>query len=417
MNPLYETIFTLTNAAIHPSSAKSVTSVLDWIELLDLLRRGKLHGITYKTIASLPEAKDAPEDFLTAWKADTFRNGMKQLASTQELRHILKIAGEQKLTPVLFKGIVLAALYPEPSMRFSSDADIFIPVDQRPSMEQLLTSQGYTLVPEASKEHVPVYHINTGNRCLKIELHDCLWEDYTGTQADILESLQLTAPDTLLTLSPLGIPVLTLGHTEHLIYQIFHIAKHFAFEGLRLRFLTDLTLFINTYKNDIDFTRFWNTMELLGYSSFCDSLFRICSHYLGLSDVILPSSKKREPLNETFLEDIILAGKVGDHQVHNWASTDLLVSYFMRDNQASSGLKHKLEIFFPMPSALKDKFSYAKKCPLLLPIAWIHRFFSALRYSILCKKQSQSASDVLSNAEYRLTLMKSVGLVDIKNSK
>jgi len=413
MNPLYETIFTLTNAAIHPSSAKPVTSVSDWVELLDLLRRGKLHGITYKTVSTLTETKTAPEGFLTAWKADTFRSGMKQLASTQELQHILKLAGEQNLTPVLFKGIVLADLYPEPSMRFSSDADIFIPVDQRPSMEQLLVSQGYVLIPGASKEHVPVYHINSGNRCLKIELHDCLWEDYTGTQADILESLQLTAPDTLLTLSPLGIPVLTLGHTEHLIYQIFHIAKHFAFEGLRLRFLTDLTLFINTYKSEIDFTRFWNTMELLGYSAFCDSLFRICNRYLEMSDCVL-SSKEDLPLNEAFLEDIVLAGKVGDHQINNWASTDMLAAYFMRDNKASSGLKHKLEIFFPMPSALKDKFSYAKKCPLLLPIAWIHRFFSALRYSILCKKQNQSASDVLSNAEYRLALMKSVGLIETK---
>ena len=339
---------------------------------------------------------------------------MKQLASTQELRRILKLANEQNLTPVLFKGIVLAALYPEPSMRFSSDADIFIPSDQRPAMEQLLVSQGYTLIPGASKEHVPVYHINAGNRYLRIELHDCLWEDYTGTQADILESLQLTSPDTLLTLFPLGIPVLTLGHTEHLIYQLFHIAKHFAFEGLRLRFLTDLTLFINTYKREIDFTRFWSAMELLGYSSFCDSLFRICIHYLSMSDDVLPSSKGNPPLNEAFLEDIVLAGKVGDSQVNNWASTDMLASYFMRNNTASSGLKHKLEILFPMPSALKDKFSYAKKCPLLLPIAWIHRFFNAFRYSILCKKQNQSASDVLSNAEYRLELMKSVGLIETK---
>ena len=88
--------------------------------------------------------------------------------------------------------------------------------------------------------------------------------------------------------------------------------------------------------------------------------------------------------------------------------------YFMHNTKASSGIKRKLEIFFPMPADLKGKFSYAKNCPVLLPIAWIHRFFSALHYSVLCRLKKQSASDVLSNAEYRLSLMKSVGLVDTK---
>ena len=414
MKPLYDAIFTFTKAAIHRQQPDSVYTADDWSELFLLLRRGKLQGITYKTVSSLPEAKNAPEQFLTAWKSAVFQNGMKQLSATQEIRSVLQRATEQGLTPVLFKGLVLAALYPEPSMRFSGDSDIFIPADQRPAMERLLVSLGYTLIPEASKEHVPVYHINTGNRYLTIELHDCLWEDYTGTQADILASLNLTAPDSLVTLSPFGFPIVTLGHTEHLIYQIFHIAKHFAFEGLRLRFLTDLTLFINAYKDSIDFPFFRKTMERLGYSSFTDVLFNLCCFRLGLTEEVLTPQQKKLQVNEMLIEDILLAGKVTAYKVDNWASTDLLASYFMRDRGASSGTQHKLEIFFPMPSALKDKFSYAKKCPLLLPVAWIHRFFSAFRYSMQCKNKNQSASDVLSNAEYRLALMKSVGLVDTK---
>ncbi len=414
MKPLYEAIFTLTKAAILRQQPDSVCGIDDWQELFLLLRSGKLQGVTYKTVSSLPEAKNAPEHFLTAWKTTVFQNGMKQLSSTQEVRFVLQRATERGLAPVLFKGLVLAALYPEPSMRFSSDADIYIPTEQRLSMEQLLTSLGYALIPEASKEHVPVYRINTGNRCLTIELHDCLWEDYTGTQANILDSLHLTAPDTFITQSPFGFPILTLGHTEHLIYQIFHMAKHFAFEGLRLRFLTDLTLFVNAYKNEVDFVRFWDTMEKLGYSSFALALLNICYCHLGLTEGILTPQQKKKTVNEMVTEDILLVGKVTAYKVENWASTDLLASYFMRDRGASSGTQHKLEIFFPMPSALKDKFSYARKCPLLLPVAWIHRFFSAFLYSMQCKKNNQSASDVLSNAEYRLALMKSVGLVDTK---
>lgn len=414
MDPVYQNIFALTKAAIFCQAPEGLHAPTDWTQQFDLLRRGKLHGIVYKTVSQLPDEHRPDQNLINAWKVDSFQKGFQQLAATQEVRHVLQAATKQGIYPVLFKGLALAALYPEPSMRFTSDADLFISEDQRPAMEELLITLGYTKAPGASKDHVPVYRINTDNRCLSIELHDCLWEDYTGAQAEILKSINFTNPETLLEVSPFGFPIRTLGHEEHLVYQVFHIAKHFAFEGLRLRFLTDITLFVNAYKNQIDFDHFWQSMDKLGYSSFCGALFKICSTYLGMTDSVLKPEHTALPINEQLIVDIVLAGKVGEHQIENWASTHMLASYFMRDNKTSSGIKRKLEIFFPMPSELKDKFSYAKKCPILLPVAWIHRFFSALRYSILCKLKKQSATDVLSNAEYRLSLMKSVGLVDEK---
>ena len=414
MNPAYQNIFTLAKAAILRQAPEDIHTPVDWTETIDLLRRGKLQGIVYKTASELPDESRPEPGFLNGWKVDSFRNGFKQLASTQEVRRVIEAANKQNLYPILFKGLILAALYPEPSMRYSSDADMFIPENQRPAMEELLISLGYIKILEASKEHVPVYHINKENQYLTIELHDCLWEDYTGAQAEVLHSLDFTNPDTLLELSPFGFPIHTLGHEEHLAYQVFHIAKHFAFEGMRLRFLTDITLFVNAYKDQINFEHFWQSMNKLGYCEFCGAMFKICNTYLGMTDSVLKPEHAVLPINKQLLADIVLAGKIGEHQTENWASTDMLAAYFMRENKASSGIKRKLEIFFPMPSELKDKFSYAKKYPILLPIAWIHRFFSAARYSILCKLKKQSASDVLSNAEYRLSLMKSVGLVDEK---
>ena len=414
MNPVYTNIFALTKAAIFRQTPENLCTTADWTQQYDLLRRGKLNGIVYKTVSELPEEHRPEPNFFNAWKISTFQSGFKQLAATQEIRHVLQTANSKNLFPVLFKGLVLAALYPEPSMRFTSDADLYISEEQRPAMEELLIGLGYAKVPGASKEHVPVYHINTGNRCLSIELHDCLWEDYTGIQAEILQSINLTNPATLQEIAPFGFPIRTLGHEEHLIYQVFHIAKHFAFEGMRLRFLTDITLFVNAYHEQIDWTHFWQSLDKLEYSAFCSSIFKICNTHLGMIDISLKPEYAALPINEQLLTDIVLAGKVMELQVENWASTGMLASYFMKNTKASSGIKRKLEIFFPMPFALKDKFSYAKKYPILLPVAWIHRFFSALRYSILCKLKKQSASDVLSNAEYRLSLMKSVGLVDEK---
>lgn len=414
MNPLYQNILELTKDAILHDNTEPFQEPVDLQQLYSLLCRGKVQGIVYRTAYNLLFDENTNSQLFDVWKKNVIQNGVAQLAATQEIGHVLTSAEKIGLSPVLFKGLVLASLYPEPSMRFTSDADLFIPHKQRSAMEELLLSLGYTMIVTASKDHVPVYCINNNNRCLSIELHDCLWEDYTGLQADILESLDLANSNSLITISPFGFPICTLGHTEHLIYQLFHIAKHFSFEGMRLRFLTDITLFINAYKNEIDFPRFWEAMNMLGYTLFCCSILKICSTYLGLDKTVILPEYKDILISDELIDDILLAGKITKFQTENWASTDMLANYFMHNSKASSGTKRKFEIFFPMPSDLKDKFSYARKYPFLLPIAWIHRFFSALHYSILCKSKKYSASDVLSNAEYRLTLMKSFGLVDTK---
>lgn len=250
---------------------------------------------------------------------------------------------------------------------------------------------------------------------LKIELHDRLWEDYIGELTETLDNLQLTAQDNLISVECFGIPMVTLGYEQHLIYQIFHIAKHFSFEGLPLRYLTDLTLYVNSYAHQINYEHFWLVMEQLKYAVFCDAIFKICNQYLGMCSDILSPFHTKYPLNQQLLEDIILAGRTENATSEAWASTDMLVAYFMRNNKyIASPTKHKLQILFPSSADLKDKFSYAKKHKFLLPVAWIHRFFSALQYSILCRKKGISAAQVLNKAEYKLSLMAQVGLVDIE---
>ena len=414
MNQLYKQILSLVKSSIQ-GEAFTPNTPIPWKDAYHILVTGKLVGIVYRKVNELPENCRPDEDIMNSWKNMVFQRGFHQLLSFQELGHVLREAEKKGLHPVVFKGIALADLYPEANMRFSSDSDILIPPEERSAMETLLQELGYSFIEIASKQHVPVYKIQQPNRYLKIELHDCLWEDYTGLQAELLEELNLTTPDTLLQTTACKIPITTLGYEQHLIYQIFHIAKHFAFEGLPLRYLVDLTVFVNAYHNQIDAAHFWAIMKKLKYDVFCDAIFKICIHYFDMDNSLLSAEYRKYELNEDLLVDILTVGRKEGDASEAWAGTDTLSRYLMRDTQATSNrFSQKIHMIFPTPSELKDKFSYAKKYKILLPFAWIHRFFSAISYSRYCKKQGTSSNDAYNKINHRLELMKDLEMVDFK---
>lgn len=414
MKQLYTQILSLVNAAIHHKDYTPDADI-SWKDAYEILATGKLTGVAYPIVSKLAPPHCPNADLLNVWKELVFQRGFRQLLSFQELNRVLREAEKREMHPVIFKGIALSALYPEPNMRFSSDADILIPPKESSKMQALLKELGYSYVESSSKEHVPVYKIGEANRFLKIELHDCLWEDYTGLQADLLEELKLSAPDTLLRITACNVPITTLGYEQHLIYQIFHIAKHFAFEGLPLRYLTDVALYVNAYHDQIDSRHFWNVMKNLKYDVFCDAIFKICITYLGMCTDLLSEDYKKYTLNEALLVDILTTGKEAGANVEAWTGTNTLSLYLMRNTRATSNhFSQKLHMLFPGTSELKDKFSYAKKHKILLPIAWVHRFISALCYSKYCKQKGISANDAYNKIDHRLKLMKDLQMVDFK---
>lgn len=414
MNTVYSDTLQLIYATMYKSTPVLSDSI-DWANIYQFLLRGKLLGVTYRCVSTLPESKQPPKDLLAQWHSYTFHKGLQQMISVSALSHVLSAASQKNLHPVTFKGILLADLYPEPNMRFSSDADIYIPVNERDAMEQLLTELGYQKNEKHSKEHVPVYQNKTPQQKLTIELHDCLWEDYVGKQTELLEALCLTSPDTLLELSACNLPVRTMGHTEHLIYQIFHTAKHFALDSLPLRYLVDLTFFINHYFDEIDKKRFWDAMDQLNYTKFSHSLFLICTTYLGMTMQMLHPRFSSDNINERLLSDIFTAGLELPDNLGHWASTTPIAPYFLRKTKiATTDLQKKMSRIFPSADELNEHFAYAKKHKFLLPIAWIHRFFNGFTYTIRNLKRKRSTAKILGNADYRLSLLQELEMLDEK---
>lgn len=346
-------------------------------------------------------------------------NGKNVLRVFQEydkyrcLRDILRLADEKNIHFVIFKGCVLADLYPQYAERTSSDTDMYVTREERDAAIELLRSCGYEKDEEHSKGEVTnLVHIE---RFHTIELHTCLWEDYEGKRLSILDSFDLTNIDKRVNLNVCGgLEVTTLGYQEHLIYQFFHIIKHFSLQGIGMRYLADITLYVNAYGKYIDFDEFWKKMEELNYTKFCYYLLVVCAGYLGMDASIL-QGRNMEMGEELFLfmQDLLQVGSRGQEGQLNWQIFGSLSPYFTGEKKgATNKWKRRMQILFPRAEDLRDDFAYAKKVKILLPIAWGHKIVMYLVKYQNHKGEWYNASEKLEAVEYRLNLMKDMDLIE-----
>jgi hypothetical protein len=69
---------------------------------------------------------------------------------------------------------------------------------------------------------------------------------------------------------------------------------------------------------------------------------------------------------------------------------------------------------FPGPDELNERYEYARRCPVLLPAAWVHRGLHKVIWQIFVNRKNESYSGMqkVEIVESRLGLLGSVGLLD-----
>ena len=202
---------------------------------------------------------------------------------------------------------------------------------------------------------------------------------------------------------------------------MFHIIKHFATQSVGIRYLSDITLYINKYFEQMDIPSFWQKIKTLGYEKFCYTFFQLCIELLGMDGRILQEVKDVTGADKIkLLYDMIGPDGETEENIASWQIFGLIAPYLQGDATASnSKFVRKIKILFPGKNALPDKCSYARKYPILLPVAWMHKIIGwSYRYlrhyasrAHLTEGDMYGAGGKISAADYRLSLMKEMGLI------
>lgn len=410
MEKSYRIVIELLHASMYKKTLhlSEILSNEEWEEVIKLLEMNKMLGVSYKTVEMLSDEEKPSKEIMKAWKNKAFAIGIMQMQKNIYIRNFLEEANKRGLTLVLFKGIPLAELYPEPAMRYSCDTDIFVYKEEKEMAEQLLLEQGFVHV--GGKENVPDY---IKDNKVKIELHSRLWEDYENEQTKYLDLLNLTNREKIVCENFNGVKIYTLGYNEHFIFQMFHIIKHFSLEGVGIKYLMDVSLYVNKYIHLLDKEYFWEVMKQLNYDIFCDAFFKLAVEYFGMNKDILNEKYASKRYSDELLDDIFMVGKLGADDDSSWKVMHLLMPYYLQEREVPCSRWQRMRyIVFPKAEELSDYYSYAKKNRFLLPVAWIHRIINRILKDNNKQEEDVDTLKKTKKVEHRLKLLKDMELTE-----
>ena len=389
---------------------KETREHIDWKVVEEIAKEQITLPVLYHGLWANGRLGLLPQEIQEEWKEITCVTAIREMSRNADLERVLQAAAEWNIKLICFKGNVIARLYPEWKTRISGDSDIYVYERDKSKAVKLLQDLGYRQYMEDSKEMVPVYVHPFRNH--KIELHFSLWEDYEGYQMELLDSMQLTREESLIKIKIGNADAWTLSPTNHLIFQMFHIIKHFVVQGIGTRYMLDITCFVNHHLNELDKDMFWSCMEQLHYTDFCIHYFRLCIKYLNLKQDILPNHDCPDDLEK---QDKLLSDMMAfsNREKADYKVITLMSPYLEgRETRSGGSIMRKLRLIFPKPDVLQVDFAYAKKHHILLPIAWVHKWGRFVKNRLTGK--STSAVNKLEEADSRIAIMQEMKLLGDK---
>ena len=343
----------------------NINEQIDWKEIIDLSREHKVEALVYSALSN--EIKESIlSELLNSWKKEVFMSGVTQQRHMKEMENVLKEFNKGNIDVLVLKGLVIRDLYPSPTLRTMSDADIVIKEEDLEKSKEVLTKIGYIEYKQTPNDFM---FIKSG--CLPIELHWDLADDHFFKQISKFEE------DMWPNILPVNIGEAhanEMGLEDLAIFQCIHMAKHIVYRGFGIRHLIDFALLVNKRGNEIDWFNFLDRCKKYGIYKFVLQVMLVCNE---LFDMVIPRQiesivdNDNSYLNE-FIRDIFESGVHGkkdfvSSMAYNFAHTD------NEDNgKNKSPFKKYMNFLFPKVETMSDTYNYAKKYKVLHPVAWGH---------------------------------------------
>jgi hypothetical protein len=385
----------------------------DWEKVVKLAAETGMLGIVFKRLKAIAKETDVLKPQVSNMETTVILRGISEAGKKSILKKVIKIAREEEVPVLVFKGVVLSSLYPEPSMRFSSDTDMYIDEKDRDRMVSILERLGYVFDKEDSNENVVKYMLPGKHY---IELHSKLWSFVKGTKIDVLESMKLTEKRVHATFD--GVECDTIDYGEQLIFLMFHLYKHLMFEHANIRFLTDIMLFFYAHADEMDLKLLKERMVLLEYWHFFSQMYGIAVGFLGFDR--LPAMEQLSPeafdekAAESAIAELMLLNRDEFDEQNLFQLTYNMMPYLTGDNSRLDKRGKGFErvcYLFPGVKDFPEEYAYVRKCPILLPIGWIHRIAKYTYDRIFRKDERISGAVRMNKVDAKVERLRQMGLI------
>lgn len=264
----------------------------DWRRLFSLLQQNHVAALVSEVFANLPAGQKPPRQVLIPWLSEREKATAwyrHQLSVQQEIEALMQQHG---IGTLALKGTRLAQFYPKPELREFSDLDLYF---SNHDEADRLTQQHLGITVSNDAHH----HSKYNYRGVTIESHyDFVNHHYPPSNRRFEEVLKQLAP------TP----------TFEVLFQLRHMAGHFAASRITLRDLVDWHLLTRAHRDSADWDCVARESETSGMADFAGAVNQIVENRFG-NHVPLPFSADRETTLK--IENDTLYGSIQEHKKEN----------------------------------------------------------------------------------------------------
>lgn len=309
----------------------------------------------------------------------------------------MKISAELcrlEIEHILFKGMMVSATYPIPSLRTYGDVDIVIREKDIKKLCEYMKSQGYehsvadagvVNVFKKNKENYE-FHKNLNVSNLKDKSYfEKLWEH-------VVERNAFTR---------------NFEHNFHLCYLLTHLEKHVYGSGAGLRMYLDIVFFIKKYREHLDLDKVRDILTGFGFGKFLNTVFFVCNKWFSLEvpTWVVPLD---DDVYANMCDFTFSGGVFGDQSPEK--NVENALRHSMSYGKKNARVRFFFRRIFPPFSELTRLYPKYTGKPYLSPIAWLNhvfRFFMDKKYG---RVKVVSSADT-KTAKHRKEFLESIGSV------
>lgn len=337
----------LLQCALKKQPLPSAPDGLDWKNLIDLSKKQQVYSI----IAAVIDPHSLPADQAKELSLYSKNELLRLLSMKSELESLEKEMEEKQIKFMLLKGSVIRDFYPLSKMRQMSDIDILYDSSKRDTLLKIMKSKGYRLTASCENSDdffkPPFY---------TFEWHRELFFDEAG----FCPRFDLWGSAVSDSLNPYKYHI---DPTEHFVYTICHMYKHYSTNGCGIRFLCDIYVLMQ-YGDKIDKDAAFKRLDEIGIGDFS-------ADAVGLTRAVFDGGECTE--RQQLMLDFLFSGGVYGNRIVDYS--EKLSAY------NGSKFKYFFRRLFPEKKKMYADYRQLEKKPYLLLFYYAVRLFTKLKYN------------------------------------
>lgn len=270
-----------------PSTADFPLTHEEWKQLFFESLKQTVQGVVFDGIQRLPSEVLPPADILSQWEYATHEIEFRYQQHLRLISYLtIRYEVESGLSPVILKGLGLAAYYPCPQHRYAGDIDMYFGGrEASEKIDQLVKSWG---VKVEGGDDVETVFMLSG---VVLENHKELIDSSNPfvskrSRSDLEQKIQSGTLFQQVHVEKTPMKVLTPLY--HHLLLLTHSLKHVLNSGIGFRQLCDVAMLLKAEKANIDSATLRQLLREWGIYRWACLVYSFCVNHLGTPKEELP---------------------------------------------------------------------------------------------------------------------------------